>query len=303
MAEKSVIPEEKDEQLAFLEEASEADVFDYDEEQVVEDPVPALAGTDQPAAQTLDEDAELDSLDGSEEAAQGTQEPAPAVTEPPAAVEPVAEVPPPGQEAPVAAQEEQPAPVPASEPAPPPEEMVQVFNDWREKTENLLADHHYNLSQEQIDEFNAEPQRMIPKLMAKVYLDAVSAAIGQLTTHMPRLVRLVNEQDRANNEKEDMFFSQWPDLKQHRETVLKIGQAYRTQNPTASVEDFVTQVGAMAMVSLKLDPTRHMPTAPAAAQPFVPASQTPQGGTPRPVQTTNVFSQLAEEFEEDLDFD
>lgn len=306
--------ETSEELQAFLDEASGADSFDDDEqmEKLPEPIVTPEAGNDQPAAQKASEDQdELDS-DGLK-AGEGE------ITQPQAA-EPAApvETPPASSEAQVPGQESQPvapeaqAVVPAAQPAPSatpaqpstPDQMVGIYNDWRNESESLLASHHYNLSHEQVEELELEPHKAIPKLMAKVYLDAVSAAIGQITTHLPRMVRLVSEQEQANTATENTFWDKWPDLKNEKDTVVRIGQAYRAQNPHASADDFINNVGAMAMVALKKPIVGQPQSTPAPVQTpgFVPAAQTPVGGVPQRAPVGNMFTRAdAEMFEEDLD--
>lgn len=227
--------------------------------------------------------------------AAGQEAPQTPATEPAAATEPAQ---------PVVAAPAEPASPAAAAPAPVSTENIQeVFTDWRKQTEDLLAQHHYALSEEDMARLDTEPQEFIPRLAARIYLDAVSAAISQVVNYLPRMVRQVNEQDAVNSQSENAFFERWPDLKQHQQKVIAIGQTYRQMNPQATAEQFINEVGAAAMVSLRLDPAGKTPAAPATQQPFVPAAQTPQGGVPKPVKPTNIFSQLDEEFsvEEDID--
>lgn len=215
-------------------------------------------------------------------------EPAPVVAEAPAPAPAVVEQPQAVQ---------QPAPVEA--PAQPSDaDITKVWNDWRGETETLLAQHHYRLTEEEMALMDTSPQEVIPKMMSKVYLDAVSASLTQFLTYLPRMVRQVNEQDKVNQEAEDSFFGRWEQLKPHKEAVMKIGQVYRQMNPAASAEQFINEVGAAAMVSLRLDPTGSKPAAtPAAPAAFVPAAQTPQGGVAAPKKPINPYTALNEEFD------
>lgn len=191
------------------------------------------------------------------------------------------------------------------------EEINQVYADWRRETETLLAEHHYKLTKEEIDEIEADPAKALPRHMARVYMDSVTAAISQITTHMPRLVRIVIEQDSASSKAENAFFEQWPELKEHSDTVVKIGQAYRQLNPNASEEEFINEVGAAAMVSLRLDPTNRRNGASNSTPkgngrdsqqqhnaPFKPATSSP-GALPKAPVDTNPFTQLDAEFDEE----
>ena len=311
---KTVIEDDED-QLAFINEASEADNFDDEESMEISPPVPSLpeAGNDQPAAKNADDDDKDDLLDSDAlkagtpdpDAAPVTPEAAPATSEVPASTPEATQTPGQVEQTPTPAVAETPAqPAAVSDAPPSPDQMVGIYNDWRRESEDLLANHHYTLSHEQAEELELEPHKAIPKLMAKVYLDAVSAAIGQITTHLPRMVRLVSEQEQANQATEQTFWEKWPDLKDAKDTVVQIGQAYRANNPTASAQDFINNVGAMAMVALKkpiAGSSQPQAPTPQPNAPFVPAAQTPVGGTSQKAPVGNIFTQLdADMFEEEL---
>lgn len=308
---------ENDEQLEFLVEASEADSFE-DSDYVVpeagekgEESSSSLSSatnkssTSPPEGEEGEEELYSES-DGSSK--QVTPDPAVKVTEEKSAPEASSSLVSSPSAEEVKAQPELPAETPPVETSPDPsasssDQLVETYNAWRKESEALLAEHHYKLPHELAEELELDPVKAIPKLMSKVYLDAVSAAIGQVTTHLPRMVRLVNEQEQANQESENAFFTAWPDLKAHKDDVIKIGQAYRAQNPHASAEDFINNVGAMTMVALKKPIPGHTSNLQSVSSPaFVPAAQTPVGGIPPKAKSTNIFSQLDNEmFEEDAD--
>lgn len=301
----------------FLEDAAELE-FD-DEDQPGTEESSDSSQTDPDEGANVD-NTELEAVTG----AAGTPDvdnqpdPAPGETPSPAASQEAPAQQPATTEAPAASTEPQPAPVqPAAPPEPvaqapeaapattPPAENIQeVFTDWRTKTEDLLAQHHYALSAEDMARLDTEPQEIIPRLLSKVYLDAVSASISQVVQYLPQMVRQVNEQHAVNSQSENAFFERWPDLKQHQQTVISIGQVYRQRNPQATAEQFINEVGAAAMVSLRLDPSKGQAPAsqPAQAAPFVPAAQSPQGGAPKAAPPSNIFTQLDQEFsfEEDM---
>lgn len=187
-----------------------------------------------------------------------------------------------------------------------PEEAGKLFTEWRGQTEDLLANHHYRLNEDQVNELNENPAAVIPKLMSKVYMDSISAAFQQFTNYLPRMVHQVIEQRNSMSKSEEAFFSKWPDLMDKKDTVIRLGQSYREANPTATQEQFINEVGAQAMVALRLMPINGgTPAAkPVEKQvPFKPAVGTP---APAPVtnKSTNPFENLMSEFEvteEDLD--
>lgn len=188
------------------------------------------------------------------------------------------------------------------------EEAGQVFTEWRQTTEELLAQHHYALTPEMIEEYEENPAALIPKLMSRVYMDSISAAFNQFTNYLPRMVGMVLEQRESMNAAEKAFFDKWPDLLNHRDAVLRLGQSYRGANPQASMDDFINEVGAQTMVALRLNPANanggmtQQQAAPAAKKAFKPAVDTPSGGAPK--KEGNVFEQLSNDFdmiEEELD--
>lgn len=180
------------------------------------------------------------------------------------------------------------------------EEASKLYGEWRSQTEELLATHHYRLDEKMVEELNANPAAFIPKMMSKVYMDSISAAFQQFTQYLPRMVGQVIQQRETMNASEKMFFDKWPDLVNHRDTVLRLGQSYRTSNPAATVDDFVNEVGAQAMVALRLTPNGAAPpvtNGKAETKPFKPATNAPGGAPSSPKKSDNPFEQLAGEFE------
>lgn len=185
------------------------------------------------------------------------------------------------------------------------EEAASLFTEWRGETEKLLAEHHYKLTEQDVNELNENPAAYIPKAMSRVYLDCISASFQQFVNYLPRMVHQVLEVREATSKQENEFFTAWPDLKEHKETVLRLGAAYRQSNPAASMQDFINEVGAQSMVALRLVPQGQGNGAAAAAaaaaeaaskaKGFKPATGTP-AGAPAKQPPTNPFEQMAKEF-------
>lgn len=198
------------------------------------------------------------------------------------------------------------------------DEAASLFTEWRDTTENLLAEHVYKMTEDQVAELNENPAAYIPKAMSRVYLDSISAAFQQFTIYLPRMVDQVLEMKEKNSKNENDFFSAWPELAKHekgKETVLRLGAAYRQANPGATTEEWINEVGAQAMVTLRLTPTNghangangngkvDEKTPPVKEKAFKPASNTPAKETPKQ-KPTNPFEAMAEEFSsqfEDMD--
>lgn len=182
------------------------------------------------------------------------------------------------------------------------QEATQLFSEWRGETEKLLAEHHYRLTEEDVTALNENPAAYIPKAMSRVYLDCISASFQQFVNYLPRMVNQVLEMKEATKKQEDQFFAAWPDLKEHRDTVLRLGVAYRQSNPAASTEDFVNEVGAQSMVALRLVPKsnghgthQQQQPPPKEKQAFKPAVGS-SGAPPPKKEPTNLFEQLVTEF-------
>lgn len=179
------------------------------------------------------------------------------------------------------------------------EEAAKLFGDWRNTTETLLAEHHYKLTEEDVAQLNENPAAYIPRAMSRVYLDCISASFQQFVQYLPRMVHQVLEARDVNSKNETDFFAAWPDLAKHekgRDTVLRLGAAYRQANPAASVEDWINEVGAQSMVALRITPSNAKIEDPAKKETaFKPASNTPASVPQKPLNT-NPYAQLAEEF-------
>ncbi len=195
-------------------------------------------------------------------------------------------------------------PEPAQVPQPTYEETLQSQRDMRVSAEHMLATQHYNLSEEQVEEISESPAVALPKLMAKVYMDAVQGSANAMIARLPLLMQQVNQQVDIGRKNEDSFYEAWPELKVAADgaTVHALATTYRASYPNASKVDFIQHVGAQAMVALGRAPgAARIPVPEAAATPaFVPAG----GGKPAPgpgakPPETNPFEALAEEFIEE----
>jgi len=198
-----------------------------------------------------------------------------------------------------------------SPPQPDLEAVQKEFTEWREEAVELLSEHHYNFSEDQVKELEEDQVpdvliKAIPTMMSRVYLDAVTAAMGQITTHLPQLITMVTERQAVASKEEAEFFEKWPALKEHGDTVRRMGVAYRQAHPQVSANKFITEVGASAMVALQLpiegmggEPVK--PAGNAEGKPFKPAAKgTPAKGPP---PRKGAFELLNDEFEEEETLD
>ena len=212
---------------------------------------------------------------------------------------------PPAQEATPKPEQQAETTPPASaveEPAPLTFEQAQAM---RANAEGLLAE-HYKMSEDQVTQFELNPEQAIPKLAARIYMDAVTGALQQVQQALPSLLDSHTKVQQASDQNETSFYNSWPQLnaQEATPTVMRIGQVYRQLNPQATAAEFIRDVGAQAMVALRIAPQEQgngaadVPKIPA----FKPAGSSPRRGTVS--APDNVFAALSDSMDaEDLDLD
>lgn len=191
------------------------------------------------------------------------------------------------------------------------EQAAELFTNWRGETQKLLAEHVYRLTDEDVAELNENPAAYIPKMAARVYLDCISASFQQFVTYLPRMVHQVLEAREGITVQETKFYEAWPQLKEHKDKVLRMGASYRKENPSASMEDFINEVGAQAMVALRLSPEKangktaeELEKEAKAKKSFKPAIDGSASETPSKNKPQNPFDAMANEWDlhgEELD--
>jgi len=218
----------------------------------------------------------------------------------------------PTEPAPTSPQAPEPSPAePVAPPSPPPpvktrEEVVKEITARREKlVEDITG--RYALTKEDEEALITEPNKVLPRLVGRLYVDIFDAVVTALGRNLPTSVNAVIDQRTNAEEGERAFFEKWPQLKEkaeYRGVVEKIAAAYSQSNPGSTREEFIDQVGAMAMWKLGLaqpqgpvasppasppptpSPRRHVPIAPGSAAPLPRAPQ------------EDPWGQLAKEFDE-----
>lgn len=223
---------------------------------------------------------------------------------PPAPVEAAPAQPPP--EAPPAVPAEQP-PEPVA-PAPTMEQIRETYQKNRSEMEANVASTVYNLSEDQVQRLDDGDAALIPELMAKVYMDAVTGAVAHMITHLPSMMESVLTGRDDTKVLEDQFYTANPhiDRAQHAETVSRFGLAYRHLYPNAPAEDFIRDVGAQVMVALKIPPGDGGQPVLEPPAPKTPAFQPAKGGSPGGAAPppANPFEVLSDEMaSEELDVD
>lgn len=194
--------------------------------------------------------------------------------------------------------EEPPVEQPAVEiPAPlDPARLQADFDKWRGDAEKLLAEQHYNLTEDQAEEFDANPSAVMPVLAAKLHMEVLQQSVALIARMIPSIMQNVQTLQTDQNSKEEKFFEQWPELKVHRDEVVRHGSVYVQMNPGASFDEFVRDVGAQVAIAKKVDLSARQPIveAPKVAA-YKPIASAGGAGATQPDAKPGVFGQLYED--------
>lgn len=311
-------PKKKDDAKEVKVDETPENVEETPTAEAVSDEIPEFGKDENDIAELLEEEA--DDLDAEVIEAKPTEEPEVKATEVPASADevveqtaeaepsPAAEVKPaieePTTEEPKQAVTETPPEAPPVVKELTAVELEERYGKWRGDTEDVLAE-KYSLTEEMAEELEVDASKAIPRLMAKVYVDAVSATVGHIVANMPQLLETALAGRERNTSAETEFFAVWPQLvgSEHSEILSRFGVSYRTLHPGASKAEFIRDVGAQAMVALRIPVEAKAPVAEEIAPaPFVPAAASAPAGLKR--TPANPFTALSDSFDdEELDLD
>ncbi len=202
-------------------------------------------------------------------------------------------------------------PEPSVEPAPQ-LTQEQAEQHWSALRDRSLAEltQFYKIPEAMAEELEEHPLEATSKLLAQVHYNTATSVVQQLMQVLPQAIRSVQQQEVTTQDYETRFFEAWPGLdsrnKEHVDTIVALGQAYRHLRPNAPADEFITNVGAQAVVALRVpqlaDASPKSEPSPE-AKPFKPAATGSRAGaTPK---SDNQFTVLDEEMfgVDDMDLD
>lgn len=237
---------------------------------------------------------------------------------PPAAAPPVPATP--ATVAPVVAEPTTPAqpivpaspdrPVPTATPSPTSAPSAEAPFDaaaFTQKRNELVSsiERTYALSPEDSAAMVTEPEKVLPKLAARVMVDAFGSAVQVIRQMIPQMVPHIIEQHIAARQQQDavqtQFFAEYPHLAkaEYADAIARIATTYRAANPTAPLAQAIKEVGAMASMALGILPAataQFAPVAPPLARSFIPAGVGGAAAVPSTPATSNPFAEMVEEF-------
>ncbi len=232
-----------------------------------------------------------------ESAPAAPQEPTPPTPEPqPAApvgaqpTEPVQPTSPPAEpQQPVAAQPAQGQPSPGDSPGdgqpvqPAPQSLVQQIDAAREQLTESLAQGVFKLTQQESDALESGDATVVPKMLSRVYVETIRNTAAMLEQALPNMVAQAVTVQAANRAVDDAFYTQFPELSEHRAAVFQLGQTLRAMNREMPREQFFQKLGETARQVLGVQPTAAAPTGNGALASVAPGTPPAPAAPPSPV--------------------
>jgi len=233
------------------------------------------------------------------EAPRPPEVPTPPVAEVPAPEQPAAV--PPGETPPV--QPVQPEP---EAPTPPVQEAAPTGPSLEEQRTAALTEleKRYAFTEDDATAVLSEPEKVLPQFFGRLYMDVFENVLNSIQSALPQMVTQIQQQAELAGRDTQEFYGAWPKLKEHSETVNRLGQMYRQTFPQATKEQFIQDVGLQAMITLKLPLEGVQPpaqTPPPDEVVTVPPYTPPRGGpvTPPAQHPDNPWADMAEEYIQD----
>jgi hypothetical protein len=155
-----------------------------------------------------------------------------------------------------------PVPPPAS-----PEEIAAAQANFRAALEQ-----HYRFSEEDTLALQTEPEKVLPKMAARLHQEVLDMVMQQVQRTVPSMMQNMQRDSVRETQAQNEFFSAWPQLKGQDDKVIQMGRMYRQLNPHASPQEAIQQIGKLTMVALGKELTAPAQSAPVAQEPrFQPA--------------------------------
>jgi hypothetical protein len=126
----------------------------------------------------------------------------------------------------------------------------QIAEAEKKFDEQLIS--HFSVSEEDALALQTEPEKVLPKMAARLYKETVAAVMQQVHLQIPAMLESYTQASTREMQAQQEFFTAWPELREHSQQVLQIGMMYRQVNPNASPQEAIQRIGEMAMVALGL---------------------------------------------------
>lgn len=162
--------------------------------------------------------------------------------------------------------EPQPGPQSAEQPAAEPQDFLGALEQNRQAVEQELAQ-RFQLSEDDIAEFETSAEVAIPKLAGRILYEAISSVHKQIASFTPQIVQQTVQASETQRNAESQFYDKWPALRgldqSQSETLHRISSAYVQANPQLPLATRIEHIGMMAHQALGIP----LPQAAPAPQP------------------------------------
>lgn len=113
---------------------------------------------------------------------------------------------------------------------------------------------HFQLQEDEVEEFRDDPNRVLPKMFAKVYMDIFDSLMQGMQQQLPQAVQFVTQQQADHNEQVNQFYQVWPQLNTDalRPVVDRVAEAYTAVNPNVPQGQRIREIGAQAWIAAQL---------------------------------------------------
>lgn len=189
----------------------------------------------------------------------------------------------------------------------PDEDWRKEYNDQRTAAVDELVN-KYQMTEEDRDEFVLNPEKVIPRLAANLYVDVFESVLGAVNQMLPDRVANIQGVSLQAEQYTNDFYDAWPALKtaEGQKEVLRVGKLYRGLNMEATPQEFIRDVGTQVSVQMRIPIpgiTEAEPPASEETPAFVPGGAGNSGAEleiPKdPRQSDNQFERLNAEWEDD----
>ena len=184
------------------------------------------------------------------------------------------------------------------------EQQARDLEQYNSDVSNLTQ--FYTLNEDERAQLESDPAEALPVLAAKMHYQVVNAVTQGIMQTLPQVIGNYSQQQKQNDTYQQQFFDKWSQLspEKHMQDVMRIGQVYRSQNPQATFDQFINDVGSQIVVMHGLQNVQPQAQQAAPQQQMLPPDQpggvsTPAASQQAPVSASNMWEELSSELEEE----
>lgn len=123
----------------------------------------------------------------------------------------------------------------------------------------------YAIPETDVELLQTEPEKVLPRMAAELELRVMERVMQLAESQLPSMVSRVTEQKTESQKREEVFYNEWPQLREHGAQVAQIAQMWRQMNPQADTRKAVQEIGRIASAALGLQGAAPAEPAPAPA--------------------------------------